>query len=486
MNKRIIELKNIQFKKYAFYDIKISVLEDIFSKYINLEDENQIISSFNREVEKYIINELKNDNLDLQIKVIEYHNRLKKMILMNPKYNIDKAIIDKTYEDAIELLKNRYDYSETLYTNILNNMRYILFSEKVLDSRILEQGIYDISFFNEYIKVFNIDKNTISDMLNCKVDELDDYLNSKKLITKSDLSFILKCFNVDNYEKLKEKVINSINSANSIKENKIKNDNKNDIKPITNKIDSKIDKKENTIKSKKNLQEQKEIILDKMSDYFSKSSTKSIENIPVRDLNQIKQIPAHEKKKKINVKPIVKYDLSFIKEYAQLYNLNKQQLSTKFHCGVGRVDEILDGKLLVSESFIDEIAYEFGAKNYEDLKEKIAKKIKIKKSNMIKDKSVVIEKQENKENNEVSINKINKDKLFSMLDVRNMSHRRYLITVLLFSGVVDKSIDEIADFLQMSSEYIKKVYLEDLLIVENELKKENIKLIYTKKDPINK
>ena len=441
-------IKENQFKKYAYYDIDQNILEDLFSKLSNLDDENEIMLNFNKEVENYIIEEIKKDNIDMQIKVIDYHSRLKKMILINPKYDLEKEIIDKTYEDAIELLKTKYDNSKTIYTNILNNMRYILFNKGTVDSTILEQGIYDVSFLKEYVKAYNIDLSIFADILDCSIEELDDYFSSKKLVTKRNLELILDCFNVDSYDKLKEKVNNSINKI-RIEKKESKEDNKTINKPIKNNHQNK-------------------------------------EKLQNKSINKSKQTTNKEK----SIKDIKKYDLSFIKEYAKLYNLNSQQLSNKFHCGVGRVNDILEGKLLISETIIDEIAYEFGAQNYDDLKDKITKKIEIKKANMIKKEYTVVEekqeKQEIKETNEISINKINKEKLFSMLDVKNLSHRKYLVTVLLFSGVVDKSIDEIAEFLQMSKEYIKKVYIEDLLIIENELKKDNIKLIYTKKDPINK
>ena len=455
-------IKENQFKKYAYYDIDQNILEDLFSKLSNLDDENEIMLNFNKEVENYIIEEIKKDNIDMQIKVIDYHSRLKKMILINPKYNLEKEIIDKTYEDAIELLKTKYDNSKTIYTNILNNMRYILFNKGTVDSTILEQGIYDVSFLKEYVKAYNIDLSIFADILDCSIEELDDYFSSKKLVTKRNLELILDCFNVDSYDKLKEKVNNSINKI-RIEKKESKEDNKTINKPI------------------KNNHQNKEKLQNKSINKSKQTTNK--EKIVNKPINKNVQ----PKNKEKSIKDIKKYDLSFIKEYAKLYNLNSQQLSNKFHCGVGRVNDILEGKLLISESIIDEIAYEFGAQNYNDLKDKITKKIEIKKANMIKKEyKVVEEKQEIKETNEISINKINKDKLFSMLDVKNLSHRKYLVTVLLFSGVVDKSIDEIAEFLQMSKEYIKKVYIEDLLIIENELKKENIKLIYTKKDPINK
>ena len=54
-----------------------------------------------------------------------------------------------------------------------------------------------------------------------------------------------------------------------------------------------------------------------------------------------------------------------------LSNLNNNILSSKLHCGLKKVNDILDGKLLVNESIIGEIAYEFDANDYEDLKKKI-------------------------------------------------------------------------------------------------------------------
>lgn len=69
-----------------------------------------------------------------------------------------------------------------------------------------------------------------------------------------------------------------------------------------------------------------------------------------------------------------RYDLSFIKEYAEIYGISNKELAAKFHCGIKIVDKILNGELKVKAGPLEEIIYEFGYDNYENFKNGIIKK----------------------------------------------------------------------------------------------------------------
>ena len=327
-------LKQQQFSKYSSLDIPKNILKENFEKVKNIQDESEIIFHFDRRIGKYIVNEIKNDNIDLTIMIIDKYNYLKKLIVKNPKYNLQPNEINKIYEDAIELLKNRYNDKELLSSNIVDNMKYIILSNN--KHNLCEEKMYDISFFKEYIELYGIESRAYANILSYSMKSFNQILLGTKKIEKDDLDILCGLFNVSSYDELK-----------NIIEEKIQ----------FYKYKEELLKKRNELK--KHIKPKEEI----------KEESKESNEIIISN-------------KIIDKDGITRYNLSFIKEYADLYNLSIKQLSTKLHCGVGKVDDILNGKLLIKETIIDEIAYEFNANNFDDLYNKIINAINTKKYNI--------------------------------------------------------------------------------------------------------
>jgi len=385
--------KELLFKNFSSIDIPEEVLESSYKKLKHIKDSQELSNKFNRLVEKYIVNEIKNDNIDIQIQVIENYGRLKKMILMNPKYNYDSETIKNAYEEAIELLKERCDTSKSLYNNILENMKFILnkSNNKPLPK---EEVLYDISFMKEYVSLYKVEES-LCGVLKCDKDSLNMLLDGNKKLNEKQISLIYNMFNVNNYELLK-----------------------------------------------KNVNKKIEIV---------KNMMKKIDEKHLKD----------------------KYDLSFMKEFVELYDYDINKLSRLWKCGIKVVPKILDGQIELNDSLLWETYSEFQVKDYNELKGKINKFIKNKKTNIIKEDI----KQEVKV---INIESLNKEKLFELLDEKNITYKDYLITILLFSDITDRTIEEISDFLYISKSYVLKVYINDLEIIKNKFKKNNktIKLIH--------
>ena len=173
-----------------------------------------------------------------------------------------------------------------------------------------------------------------------------------------------------------------------------------------------------------------------------------------------------------------KYNFEFMKEYTYLYDVKKEVLAKMFHCGINKVEDVLNGRILFNKSLVDEICYENGYKNYESFKNDIENRIKIKKNNISKRKE---NKDENK--NVFNLNNMDKNKLFELMDLKNMHYREALISILLFSGIINKTPKEISEFLSVSEDYILMVFKNDLSTIKENLKSEqkNAILIYEDK-----
>ena len=149
--------------------------------------------------------------------------------------------------------------------------------------------------------------------------------------------------------------------------------------------------------------------------------------------------------------------------------------------------KIKAAQVLIKEEFLWETYTHFGVNNYEELKEKIEEKERIKKENLekfkIKQESI---KKEVKNINEkkVLISELDRSYLLQILELDKMKKHERTITLLLFSSIVDRSIEEIANFLELDKKYVSDVYKKDLLKIENKLKEtdNNVKLIYKSKE----
>ena len=148
-----------------------------------------------------------------------------------------------------------------------------------------------------------------------------------------------------------------------------------------------------------------------------------------------------------------RYDLSFMKEYQELYEISDLELARIFKCGTKKVPDVLSGKILIKESLMEEILYELSFSSYEKFKENIQNKINRKKQvlKLQEEKKNIIKIKKEKEVNNVESN------IISILDLKNMTNTDMLINLLLFGNVVNKDIKQISEFLNMDTEYIDYV-----------------------------
>ena len=416
-NKKIINLKLVkqqQFSKYSSYDIPIDILEEAFNKVKDIPDEMELILAFQKLVNEYIINEIKNDNINLQIIIIEKNQYIKKLIVKNPKYNLPSQDIESIYDQAIELLKNRYNKNELISNNILNNMKYIILkNNKQIEHN---EKKYDISFFKKYINLYEIDINEYLPIFGYTYDVFMQMLDGEVKIDKNDMLLLCSLFGVDEYDKLKN------------------------------------------------------LIEDKIEFFIEKE----------KRLNQ-------KKKKKHIVKATnkdIKYDMSFMKEYVQLNNVSKSILASLWHCGIQIVDKILNGQTKLPDNLLFETLEHFNVNSYEELKYKVLLNI----NNIKENKKRLTNKTKQKtnepliENKILSIESIDENRIMEILNVKNMNYRDILITLMLFNKNIDKSIDDIAEFLSINKSYVLKIYINDLDLIKENLLKENKNLILTHKN----
>ena len=74
-------IKKQQFMKYSSFAIPENILEEIFEEVDFYKDENDVIFNFNIKVGEFIIEQIKNDNIDIEINVIDNFAYLKKLII---------------------------------------------------------------------------------------------------------------------------------------------------------------------------------------------------------------------------------------------------------------------------------------------------------------------------------------------------------------------------------------------------------------------
>ena len=340
----IVELKKRLFDKYSSYDIPKHVLEDIFNKVKDIPDETETFMSFKRQVDEYIVRQIQCENINMQIAVVENYKHLLTMIAKNKKYDLKKEELYWFYEEAIELLNKRYNKYELLSNNIINNMKYLIIKENNYLKN--DSEIFDISFLKRYIDLYEIDSIEYATILGYSNNNFKEALNGNKKLDKFDMGVLCSLFGVDSYNNLKIFIKEKVDFF--VKKEKLKE------KAKQKELEEK--KKIELLKEKKALLKTKEELKEQYKD--------------------------HEQTLKIVVNGKTKYNLSFLKEYVFLYNLTLNEVSQKLHCGIGKVDDVLNGNLLINESIIDEIAYEFNSNDFEDLYIKTIKNIETKKVNI--------------------------------------------------------------------------------------------------------
>lgn len=126
--------------KYKDYNIPESIIDKIESEEIQGYYVDILIKK-TIQIENYIIEQIKKDDLEKELLVLEQHSSLKTIIKYNKiclklldelankeGLSIDK-VINKLYEDALEKSLSNYNDSRLISENILYNMQIILFQK---------------------------------------------------------------------------------------------------------------------------------------------------------------------------------------------------------------------------------------------------------------------------------------------------------------------------------------------------------------------
>lgn len=175
-----------------------------------------------------------------------------------------------------------------------------------------------------------------------------------------------------------------------------------------------------------------------------------------------------------------KYDLSFMKEYAELYNLSDLELSNMFKIdgrvviGYNAIKKYLSGEKQISESIMEEILYELNYKDFESFKAGILKKIALK-NNIKKDEKVEIVKPEPKKEIEKKVvfnDNIATNNILEAVDFNKMKNLDRIIVSLLCDETLSIGNKEIAEFLNVSEEYVRNIYKEILHHISTLIDKE--------------
>lgn len=511
-------MKKKVYDKYMNYNLPEEVMDKIYSLVQEKENTIEFTMAFEKAMDNYIVSLFKTKGFGRPT-IISKYNYLKVIVAKNPKYQLKSSEMDKVYMEAIDMMKYRYNEDESMSYNILNNMRAII-NTKI--------NGYDVKFLKEYLSYYKEDRDLIIKELDINNKELDEYLNGKKKVTIDEIETICLIYDVDNYEELSEKLSNIIRKkkieimtkkADIVEEINNNNDKKYRVTFLKKYLEiSNIPKEEMAKYLEVNMYVFDRIIdgtyvvntkqIEMICEFFNVNDFEELKNkiisLTQEKLNQKKISKEPEKEVKEEIKPKVvekpkiknviknpkqvqkqeikdddKLDMSFMKEYVEKFNYSKKKLSELWHCGIGVVDKILDGYVRIREDILWETYTEFHAKDYEDLKIKLKERIDALEDNLL-NKKLEEEKKLKIQKRVINLDKEDKEKLFNLLNIRKMNYRDNLITILLFGGITDKTVDEISDFLQISKVYIMDVYKRDL----EELKRiykgsnDNIKLIY--------
>ena len=209
------EIQNELRTKYEAYNIDDSIYEDALKKVSEeFTDFADIKFEAEKIISKYIIDEIKKENIDYQIILIDKYQFLKKQLSVKPKYKTVVANINSAYEQAIENLTKNYDSDKLISVNILDNMKSIL-DKKIngLDNSIEDETtqinsdeIYDLSFIKPYIGKNGYVLADFANDIKTSYLKVNDYLYGKKKATEEQLEKLYRRFNVTEYDSLKEKI----------------------------------------------------------------------------------------------------------------------------------------------------------------------------------------------------------------------------------------------------------------------------------------
>lgn len=490
------DIKKILFDKYKMFEIPNDRLEHIYLDAIHYSVEyDKMKNFFCKKVEKYIVDEIKNDNVDMQIKVMEQYKSI--ITIARQKYNtMSIKEINNIYEQAIEYLKYIYNLDDTLSINIVNNFKYII-SNNLIGKSIndIEVKLFNIKFMEEYIKYFNDTKRTISDLLSCTPEQFNKIIKGEENVSKDAIDTLCIEFSVNNYDELKEKIKELVK--------------KKKLEIMVAKSKSKVKKEKQPIKT----YDLKFMNLYLLKNNVSKETFSKFINIEISELDKVldgsyklpedklkrlydlfnvknydelkiavgKVIVAKNEKSKeelqnLNKKDIekqsiksedVKRDLSIIKEYIKEFNYPKRNLINLLHCGEGVLEKILNGELLVKDSLLWELYSEFHVKDYDDFNNLLKNKIEKKKQSMAKESE--------ESNSEFDITQYNINDVFNALNIDLKNELDKFIVIMLFGGINNRkySEEDVSKILNVGKNYVIGVHKKALEELRKKLENSN-------------
>ena len=236
----------------------------------------------------------------------------------------------------------------------------------------MKKGIYDISFLKSYLKKNGISQKNLIISLNISQSYFCEMINGKKRLTQKQLIKILKFFNVKSYDELQELVKNDQNKMSE------------EIKKYKKRYDISFLKKylkqknisQTAISNHLNVSRQyvsallfgQELItqkhLDKLLELFNVKSYDELQELVKSDsTDSIENLCVDH--------DIIKYDISFLKNYLKKNNISIPKLSNYLDIPYRQFLDDLKGKYKCDNNVINKLLGLFKVKNYDELKQLI-------------------------------------------------------------------------------------------------------------------
>ena len=414
--------------KYKKYNINIQVLEQLLGALNDIEYENemQMILDYNLLIENYIINEIRNENIDYQIIILEENKMLKTMILKNEKYNTIKEDINKIYEDAVENMIQNYDNRIPINKNILIQMKNIIEGNNKLDNE-------------------NKSEDAIEDKIQMKEEEVMKDLKENKQETNNYNDIIIELSN----KYMKETDLSRTAFSEKIQVNRVQ-------------LINYLNKKQNS----------KKVPLAIM-EYFDVKTTDELNSKIEKEIEEYKK-----DSEKNNIDDML---ISLSNKYMDETNISRTAFAEKIKVNKTSLLNYLNKKkksVLTRNLILDYFKVDI----IDELESKVELKIKEdSKTNIEEEKSQNITQLKNT-NNTISETKIDNDEIIKLVNIdalnsllkellyRNkINEREYTIFWLLFGRNNDKyySKEEIAKFLGVEEYRVTEIYLDCLKIYRN-------------------
>lgn len=369
MNELVEEL----FKKYNKYDIEKLEIENIIKRFLS----TYYTVSFNGVslvLDKNIINKIKNGDSTSLNNVKKYNSYIKVCIrknkelkdLLDKKYNIDIMLVsDEIYDLAVQNILEKYNYSVSIYENILREVNYIIKNKLSTVIKSLQLKKYDISFLNDYVIQNRINITNFAKVLDINCSNFRAFLIGKGKIDISSLIKLLDLFNVRSYEELKNKALNHELDVPDILFcglyditflRKFIDDNKIDVRLLNEKLEIKQQRLTDYLGGKNRAPKE---VLDKLLEIFS---VKDYKELKEKSMNNTLEIP----ESLCNIK----YDITFFNNYIKHNGISTRKLANELSINLAAMHNYLLGRSKTPKEVLDKLLEIFDVKSYEELKEK--------------------------------------------------------------------------------------------------------------------